>query len=184
MECEYLSTIRLLTYLLLINYTSAIKKCWKVSVASCCGPLSCGPVWSGKVYPVSEGLNSGNACHYSVQNPCSCDLLFKNMQITTYRIIILPVVLYGLENWGGNVGWEWELGSEELGLRGIIGEWRRLQNEELYGLYSSPNIIRVVKWRRMRLAGRVARMWERRGAYRDLVGKHEGRRPLGRHKGR
>jgi hypothetical protein len=59
-------------------------------------------------------------------------------------------------------------------------EWRRLHNKELYALYSSPNIIRVIKSRRLRWAGRVARMGERRGAYRDLVGKPEGRRPLGR----
>jgi hypothetical protein len=60
------------------------------------------------------------------------------------------------------------------------GEWRRLHNEELNDLYSSPNIIRVIKWRRMRWAGHVARMGEKRGAYRILVGRPEGRRPLGR----
>jgi hypothetical protein len=48
--------------------------------------------------------------------------------------------------------------------------WRRLHNEELNDLYSSPNIIRVIKWRRMRWAGHVARMWEKRGAYRIFVG--------------
>jgi hypothetical protein len=57
---------------------------------------------------------------------------------------------------------------------------RRLHNKELYALYSSPNIIRVIKSRRLRWAGHVARMGERRGAYRTLVGKPEGRRPLGR----
>jgi len=60
------------------------------------------------------------------------------------------------------------------------GEWRRLHNEELNDLYSSPNIVRVIKSRRMRWAGHVARMGEERGAYRVLVGKPEGRRPLGR----
>jgi hypothetical protein len=64
----------------------------------------------------------------------------------------------------------------------VTGEWRRLHNEELYALYSSPNIIRVIKSRRLRWAGHVARMGERRGAYRALVGKPEGRRPLGRPK--
>jgi hypothetical protein len=60
------------------------------------------------------------------------------------------------------------------------GEWRRLHNEEVNDLYSSPNIIRVIKSRRMRWAGHVARLGEERGAYRILVGRPEGRRPLGR----
>ena len=59
-------------------------------------------------------------------------------------------------------------------------EQRRLHNEELNGLYSSPNIVRVIKSRRMRWAGHVACMGEERGAYRVLVGKPEGKRPLGR----
>jgi hypothetical protein len=62
----------------------------------------------------------------------------------------------------------------------VTGEWRRLYNKELYALYSSPNIIRVIKSRRLRWAGHVARIGERRGAYRDLVGKPEGSRPLER----
>ena len=60
------------------------------------------------------------------------------------------------------------------------GEWRRLHNEELNDLYSSPSIARVIKSRRMRWAGHVARMGEERGVYRVLVGKPEGRKPLGR----
>jgi hypothetical protein len=62
----------------------------------------------------------------------------------------------------------------------VTGDWRRLHNKELYTLYSSPNIIRVMKSRRLRWAGHVARMGEMRGAYRVLVGKPEGRKPLGR----
>jgi hypothetical protein len=62
----------------------------------------------------------------------------------------------------------------------VTGEWRRRHNKELYALYSSPNIIRVIKSRRLRWAGHVAHMGEWRGAYRVLVGKSEGRRPLGR----
>jgi hypothetical protein len=62
----------------------------------------------------------------------------------------------------------------------VTGEWRRLHNEELYDLYSSPNIIRVMKSRRMRWAGHVARMGEGIGTYRILVGRPEGRRPLER----
>jgi len=62
----------------------------------------------------------------------------------------------------------------------VTGEWRRLHNEELNDLYSSPNIVLVIKWRRMRWAGHVARMSEERGVYRVLVGKPEGKRPLRR----
>ena len=62
----------------------------------------------------------------------------------------------------------------------VTGEWIKLHNEELKGLYSSPNIVRVIKSRRMRWAGHVARMGEGRGVYRVLVGKPEGTRPLGR----
>jgi hypothetical protein len=63
---------------------------------------------------------------------------------------------------------------------GVTGEWRRPHNEELNDLYSSPNIIRLIKSRRMRWVGHVARMGEGRGAYRILVGRPEERRPLGR----
>jgi hypothetical protein len=62
----------------------------------------------------------------------------------------------------------------------VTGEWRKLHNEELHDLYSSPNIIRIIKSRRMRWAGHVARMGEKRNAYRLLVGKPEGKRLLGR----
>jgi hypothetical protein len=101
----------------------------------------------------------------------------------------LPVVLYGCENWSLTLREECRLRVfENKVLRRIFGpkrdevtgEWRRLHNKELYALYSSPNIIRVIKSRRLRWAGHVARMVERRGAYRALVGKSEGRRPLGR----
>jgi hypothetical protein len=62
---------------------------------------------------------------------------------------------------------------------GVTGEWRKLHNEELRDLYSSPNIIWVIKSRRMRWARHVARTRERRGVFRVLVGKPEGKRPLG-----
>jgi hypothetical protein len=62
----------------------------------------------------------------------------------------------------------------------VTGDWRKLHNEELNYLYCSPNILRVIKSRRMRWTGRVARMGEGRGVYRVLVGKSEGKRPLGR----
>jgi hypothetical protein len=62
----------------------------------------------------------------------------------------------------------------------VTGDWRKLHNEELYNLYSSSNIIRMIKSRRMRWAGHMARMGETRNAYRILVGNPEGKRPLGR----
>jgi hypothetical protein len=60
------------------------------------------------------------------------------------------------------------------------GSWRKLHNDELHSLYSSPNIVMVVKSKRMRWAGHVERMGEGRGVYRVLVGRPEGKRPLGR----
>jgi len=66
----------------------------------------------------------------------------------------------------------------------VTGEWKKLHNEELRDLYSLPNIVRVVKSRRMRWAWHVARMGERRGVHMVLVGKPEGKRPLGRPRGR
>jgi hypothetical protein len=101
----------------------------------------------------------------------------------------LPVVLYGCESWSLILTEERRLRVfENRVLRRIFGpkrdkvtgKWRRLHNKELYALYSSPNIIRVIKSRRLRRARHVACMGERRGAYRALVGKPEGRRPLER----
>ena len=63
---------------------------------------------------------------------------------------------------------------------GVTGEWRKLHNEELNDLYCSSNIVRVIKSRRMRWAGHVARMEEGRGVHKVSVGKPEGKRPLGR----
>jgi hypothetical protein len=62
----------------------------------------------------------------------------------------------------------------------VTGEWRKLHNEELRDLYSLPSIIRIIKWRRMGWAGHVARLGAKRNAYSLLVGKPEGKRPLGR----
>jgi hypothetical protein len=62
----------------------------------------------------------------------------------------------------------------------VTGEWRKLHNEELHDLYSSPSIIRITKSRRMRWVGHIAQMAEKRNAYRLLVGKPEGKSPLGR----
>jgi len=138
---------------------------------------------------IKSRLRSGSAGYHSVQNLLSSRLLSKNLKIKIYRNIILPVVLYGCETWSLTLGEERKLRVfENMVLRRILGprkeevtgEWRRLHNEELNDLYSSPNIVRVIKSRIMRLAGHVARMGEERGVYRVLVAKPEGKRPLGR----
>jgi hypothetical protein len=66
----------------------------------------------------------------------------------------------------------------------VTGGWRKLHNEELHNLYSSPSIIRIIKSRRMRWVGHVARMGEKKNAYWILVGKLEGKRPLRRRRRR
>jgi hypothetical protein len=138
---------------------------------------------------IKSRLKSGNACYHSVQNLLSSRLLSKNTKIRVYRAIILPVVLYRCETWSLTLREEQRLRVfENRVLRRkfgptrdeVIGEGRRLHNEELDDLYSSPNIIWVINSRRMRWAGHVTRMGEKRGAYRILVGRPEGRRPLGR----
>ena len=101
----------------------------------------------------------------------------------------MPVVLYGCETRSLTPREERKLRVfENRVLRGIFwpkrdevtGEWRKLHNEERNDLYSSPNIVRVIKSKRIRWAGHVASMVETRGVYRVLVGKPEGKRPLGR----
>jgi hypothetical protein len=137
---------------------------------------------------IKSRLNSGNACYYSVQNLLSSRLISKNLKIKIYKTVILKIVLYGCETWSLTLGEEHRLRVfENRVLRKIFGHkreedgsWRKLYNDELHDLYSSPNIVRVIKSRRMKWAGHVARMGEGRGAYRVLVGRPEGKRPLGR----
>jgi hypothetical protein len=119
----------------------------------------------------------------------SSRLLSRNVKIKIYKTIILPVVLYGCGTLSLTVRDEHRLRVfENRVIRRIFGPkrdevtggWRKLHNEELRGLYSSPSIVRAIKARRMRWAGHVARIGEVRGAYNTLVPKSEGRRPLGR----
>ena len=112
--------------------------------------------------------------------PLPSRLLSKHLKIKIYRTINLPVVLYGCETWSLKLRKERKLRVfENMVLRRICGprrdevtgECRRLHNEELNDLYSSPNIVRVIKSRRMRWAWHVASMGERRSLYRVLVGE-------------
>jgi hypothetical protein len=127
-----------------------------------------------------------NACYYSVQNLSSSRLISKNLKVKTYKTVIFPGVLYGCEIWSLNLRKEHRVRVLENSVlifgpkREEDGSWRKLHNDELHSLYSSPNIVRMTKSRRMRWAGHVARMGEGRGVYSVLVGRLEGKRPLGR----
>jgi hypothetical protein len=119
----------------------------------------------------------------------SSRLLSRNVKDKIYKSIILPVVLYGCETWSLTLReehrprvFENRVLSRIFGPKRdeVAGEWRKLLNEELHNLYSSPDIIRQIKSRRVRWAGHVARMVGERKLYMLLVGKHEGKRPLGR----
>jgi hypothetical protein len=101
-------------------------------------------------------------------------LVFCKKKIKIYVTIILPVVLYGYETWSLTLKEEYRLKAFENGVPRIIfgptrddliGCWRKWHNEELHNLYSSSNIIRIIRSRKMRWAGYVARMRERRNAY-------------------
>ena len=116
---------------------------------------------------IKSRLKLRNACYYSVQNILSSSLLPKKLKITIYRNIILPIVLYACETWSLTLREERRLRVfENRVLRRVFGkkredvtgEWRKLHNDELIHLYSLLNIVRVVKWRRMRWAGHVARV--------------------------
>jgi hypothetical protein len=108
---------------------------------------------------IKSRLKLGNACYHSVQNLLSSRLLSKNLVTKIYGTIILPVVLYGCETWSLTLREEGRLRVfENRVLKRVFGpkrdevtgEWRKLHNEELKDLYSLPNIVGVVKLRRMR----------------------------------
>jgi hypothetical protein len=116
----------------------------------------------------------------------------EKLKIKVYKTVILPVVLCGCETWSHTLREEHRLRVfENRMLRKIFGpkreedgSWRKLYNDELHSLYSSPNIVGVIKLRRMRWAEHVGRMGDGRGFYRVLVGRPEGKKPLGRPKRR
>jgi hypothetical protein len=125
---------------------------------------------------IKSRLNSGNACYYSVKNLLYSHLVSKNLKIKLYKTAILPLVLYGCETWSLTLREEHRLRVFEIRvLRKIFGPkreedglWRKLHNDELHSLYSSPNIVRVIKSRRMRWAVHVARMGEEDNIKMDL----------------
>jgi hypothetical protein len=115
---------------------------------------------------IKSRLNSGNVCYYSVQNLLSSCLISKNLKFKIYKTVILPVVLHGCETWSLTLEEEHRLRVFENGvLRKIFGSkreedgsWRKLHIDELHDQYFSPKIDRVIKSRRTRCAGHVARM--------------------------
>jgi len=124
-----------------------------------------------------------------VQNLLASRLVYKNLKTKIYRNIILSVVLYGCETWSHTLREERRLRVfENMVLRRIFEPkrdevtrvWRKLHTEELNDLYSSSNIVRVLKSRSMKWTGHIACIWERIGIYKVLVGKPEGKRPMGR----
>ena len=131
----------------------------------------------------------GNVCYFSVQKLLSSRLLSKRLKVRIYKTIILRVVLFGCETWSFTLREESKLRVfVNKALRRIFGpkrdevtgEWRKLHYIELHSLYKSPDIGKVVKSRRLRWAGHVARMEAERAVYKVWSGIPEGRRPLGR----
>ena len=138
---------------------------------------------------IKHRINMGNACYYWLEKMLSSHLHSKKLKVNTYKTIILLVVSYDCETWSLTLREEHRLQVfKNKVLRKIFGakrdentgEWRKLHNAELHALYSSPNIIRNLKSRRLRWVGHVVCMEKSKNAYRVLVGKPESKRPLGR----
>jgi hypothetical protein len=109
---------------------------------------------------------------------------YKKLQIKICKTVILAVVLYGCETWSLTLREEHGLSVFENRVMRIFGlereedgSWRKLQYDELHSLYASPNIVRVIKSRRLRCVGHVACMGEGRSAYMVLVGRPKSKRP-------
>jgi hypothetical protein len=122
---------------------------------------------------IKRRLNSGNACYHSVQNLLSSSLLTKNVKVRIYNILREEHKLRVSKN---------SVLKKIFGPKWVevTGRWRKLHNEELHNLYPSPSIIIITKSRRLKWTEHVIRMGKKRNVYRLLVGKLEGKRPLGR----
>ena len=128
---------------------------------------------------IKSRQKSGNACYNSEQNLLSSSFVSKNINIRIYRTIILPVVLCGCETWSLPLRKQRKVKEfdrrvlikecgpvEEKDEEKVTRQWRELHEEELYDLYSSPNVIPEMKSRRLRWPGHVAYMGDKKGAYR------------------
>jgi len=138
---------------------------------------------------IKSRLKSGHVCCLSVQSLLSSSSLSRNIKINIYRNIILPFISNGCETLSLTLREERRMRMFEnrvlrriFGPKGdeVAGEWRKLHNEELNNVYSSLIIVRVIRSRRIRWVDHVARMGEKKGVYRVLLGKPEGKRPLGK----
>jgi hypothetical protein len=138
---------------------------------------------------IKEEIKRRLSCVPISPEPSVFPSVVKNLKIGIHKTIILSVILYGCETWSLTQREKHRLRVlENKVLKRIFGQkrddvtggWRKLHNEELRDLYSSPCIIRIIKARRMRWKWHVARMGEKINAYRLFVGKPGGKRPLGR----
>jgi hypothetical protein len=122
-----------------------------------------------------------------IQSKIFCLPISKNLKIKIHKTVVSPVVLYGCETWSLTLVEEYRLRFSENKMLKIFGpkmeedgSWRKLHSDELHNLHYSPNILRLIKSRRMRWAGHVTRMGDGRNVHRDLVGRPECKRSLGR----
>ena len=150
-------------------------------------------VYTYKIKGITRLYNSSSTgIHINPWRLLPVNLRFQRIMIlhtSLIQVLERKALYFGCETWSMTLRVKRKLRVfENMVLRRIFGprrdkvkgEWRRLNNEELNDWYSSPNVVRVIKSRRMRWAGHVACMGEERGVYGVLLGKLEGKRPLGR----